>query len=308
MWFKNLLIYRFNTPFTLSPEVLHDLLAEKIFSPCGSQDLVTLGWVPPCGGDDSPLVHAANGFIMVCLQRQQKLLPGGVVNEVLADKVAEIEENEDRKLGRKERSELKDEIIFELLPRAFTRTSKLYAYIDPRDGLLVVNTTSHSRAEELLSELRERLGSLPVVPLKTRNPIPAVLTGWLREQQAAAGFAVGGECDLRDKSDETALIRCRNQDLFAAEILNHLETGMYVTKMELAWDGGIECVVDEKLVVRRLRLGDLINERIDEIDADSASEQFDADFALMTGEFAKFIPALVEALGGETETGARGGD
>lgn len=298
MWFKNLLIYRFSKPFTLSAEELAALLEDKAFQPCGSQDLATLGWVAPINQEGSPLVHAAGGRMMICLQRQQKLLPGGVVNEVLAEKVAEIEAREDRRVGKNERTELKDEIVFELLPRAFTRTARLYAYIDAPAGLLVVNTSSYTRAEELISQLRDRLGTLPVIPLKPMNPIPAILTRWLQEQQAPAGFAIGGECELRDAADDTAVIRCKNQDLFSEEIRSHLQAGMYVSKMVVSWAGGIDCLVDEKFALKRLRFGDLINDKLGEVDAESAAEQFDVDFTIMTGEFAAFIPALLEALGG----------
>jgi len=300
MLFKNLLVYRFTQPFTLDQETLHQQLAAKPFRPCGSQDLATHGWVPPVGADDAPLTHSTNGCLMVCLQRQEKVLPAAVVNEVLTEKVAEIEDREGRRPGKKERSELKDQIVFELLPRAFSRTGRLYAYIDPRAGLLVINSSSHKRAEDLMSQLREVLGGLPVLPLKTRNPVPATLTHWLLDGTAPLGFSLGGECELKDNRDETAVIRCKNQDLSSEDIRNHIDGGMFVSKLALSWDGGIEFVVDDKLALKRLRFGDLIADKLAEVDADSAVEQFDVDFAIMSGEFATFIPALLEALGGES--------
>ena len=138
-----------------------------------------------------------------------------------------------------------------------------------------------------------------MLPLETRDPIPATLTHWLRDGAAPAGFALGGECELRDSADDSAVIRCKNQDLGSEEIRSHLDAGMYVSKLTLAWSGDIAFMVDDKLAVKRLKFGDLINDRLGEVNAESAAEQFDVDFAIMTGEFAAFVPALLAALGGE---------
>ena len=57
-------------------------------------------------------------------------------------------------------------------------------------------------------------------------------------------------------------------------------------------------MLTDKLEIKRLAFLDIIKEEA-ETQAETAAEQFDADFALMTGELAHFLPDLVAALGGE---------
>src|SRR5690606_20440038 len=113
-------------------------LAEFCFNPCGSLDPMRYGFVPPMGNHGTDFVHATNGYIMFCAKKQEKLLPGGVIKEQLEGKVQAISEAESRPVGRKERDTLKDEIIFSLLPHAFTRSTLDYAYIATQDNLIVV--------------------------------------------------------------------------------------------------------------------------------------------------------------------------
>lgn len=300
MWFKNLLVYRFTRPFSTSLEELNEKLSAAAFRPCGSQEQSSYGWSKPLGDAGSEYLHAANGYVMLCARQQEKVLPAAVVNEVLDEKVREIQDRDGRKPGRKERSDLKDEITFDLLPRAFSRSRKLFAYIDIEAGLLCVDSASHKKAEDLLALLRETLGSLPVIPLKAKNTAQHSLTQWV-SGAAPAGFEVGGECELRDSADETAVIRAKNQDLSSEQIQGHLKSGMFVSKLAMSWAGGIDFLVDDQLVLKRLAFGDLIRERADDIHADTVAEQFDADFSIMTGEFAKFIPAVLDAFGGEDQ-------
>ncbi len=299
MWFKNLQIYRFSKACELTHEILNDMLAEQFFVPCGSQDLHRSGWVPPLGRHGSEFVHSTGGYMMVCLKRQDKLLPAAVINEELEDRALAIEEQESRKLPRKERQTLKDEIMFSLLPKAFVRSSLQFAYISPKDNLLVVDAASEKRAEELLSELRSAAGSLSVIPLTAGNQPVDVMTQWVNSGNPAENFELGEECELRDNADIRSIIRCKNQDLATTEIVSHLKTGMHVSKLALSWQQRIECLIDEKLSVKRLRFSDLVYEKAAEVEADDAAQQFDIDFSIMSLELSGFFKALVSAFGGE---------
>lgn len=299
MWFKNLQLYRFTKPFELDAETLGQQLEQNSFAPCRSQESSRSGWVSPLGRHGSELVHSANGYLMICTRRQDKLLPAAVINEALEEKVVEIEERETRSLPRKERRSLREEITFSLLPRALARSTLQYAYISPRDNLLVIDTSSAKRAEEVLDDLREALGSLSVIPLTSRSQPIDVMTRWVNSGQAGNGFTLGEECELRDNNDVSCLIRCKNQDLSTTEIVNHLKTGMHVSKLALSWKERIECVVDENLVLRRLRFSDLIHEQANDIEAEDVATRFDTDFSIMTLELSAFIAALIEAYGGE---------
>ncbi|WP_101757651.1 recombination-associated protein RdgC [Oceanicoccus sp. KOV_DT_Chl] len=301
MWFKNLQVYRFTKPFDLSADALAGQLEPKAFQPCGSQDVSRYGWVPPLGQPDAEYVHVTSGYIMICAKKQDKVLPAAVVNEALAERVATIQNQEGRGVGRKERQTLKEDITFELLPRAFARSSLQFAYISPHEGLLVVNSASAKRAEELISFLRDSIGSVPVIPLTANNVPQHTMTAWLNAGQIPAQFELGHECELRDPSDEGGVIRCKHQDLSSAEINSHLKSGMYVSKLGLCWKGGISFLLDDQLAIKRLSFDDLIQEKAAQVETQDAADQFDVDFSIMSLELKGLIAAITDAFGGENQ-------
>jgi recombination associated protein RdgC len=301
MWFKNLRLYRFTQPFSLTHDQLADALAGHSFKPCGSLDPMRYGWVPPLGREGVEYVHSANGYMMICAKRQEKILPAAVVNEQLDERVAEISAAEARHVSRKERQELKDEVIFSLMPKAFTKSSLDFAYIAPREGLIVINAASAKRAEELLSALREALGSLGLIPVTPNHAPTQMMTHWLRSGELPAEFSLGEECELQGGKDGR-VIRCKNQDLTADEIMGHLNSGMFVSRLALTWKEAIHCLVDDQLAVKRLKFEDSVQERASDRNPESKAEEFDADFAIMTLELSAFIEALLAAFGGEDQS------
>jgi recombination associated protein RdgC len=304
MWFKNLRVYRLTKEFTLTAEKLNELLEPAAFVPCGSQDVARYGWVPPLGRHGSELVHSTNGYLMVCAKKQEKVIPAAVVNEMVEEKALIISEKESRNVGRKERQNLKDEVLLEMRPKAFARSRLQYAYIAPQDGWVVVNASSAKAAEELLENLREALSSLAVVPLAAKNIPQQTMTHWLTAPEAPAQFEFGHECELRDPKDSGSVIRCKNQDLVAEEIHNHLVAGLQVHKLGLVWKEHVELMVDDQLSIKRLKFGDEVLEKADSREAEDAVQSFDNDFAVMTVEISALLKDLLEAFGGASAESA----
>jgi recombination associated protein RdgC len=300
MWFRNLLVYRLTQDIPLDADTLEKALEAKLARPCASQELSTYGFIAPFGkGEDAPLVHASGDFLLLAARKEERILPGSVVRDALKDKVDEIEAEQMRKVYKKERDQLKDDIVQTFLPRAFIRKSATFAAIAPKQGLILIDASSPKRAEDLLSTLREAIGSLPVRPLTVKIAPSATLTDWVKTQQAAPDFHVLDECELRDSHEDGGVVRCKRQDLTSDEIQLHMTSGKVVTQLSLAWQDKLSFVLDDKLVVKRLRFEDLLQDQAEQDGGDDDLGQQDASFTLMMLTLVDFLPALFEALGGE---------
>lgn len=298
MWFRNLLIYPLDEPFQLSAEELHDKLSGRPSRDCGGMEIATYGWEPPLGRHGQLLTHALGHCTMICLRREERVVPAAIVNQRLSNRIGDLEEAQGRKVGRRERAEIKDEIFFEMLSKAFTRTVLTYAYIDSGNGWLLVDAASTKRAEELISLLRETLGSLKLHPLEVIQSPTQVLTSWLSDGGVPAEFIIGDECELRDPAAEGGVVRCRRQDLAGREINAHLKAGKQVVKMSIEWQQKLRFVLTESLALKRLKFLDLIQEAAAESEAEDEATRFDVDFALMSLELGGFVNSLLRLFGG----------
>jgi len=301
MWFKNLQVFRLKEPFALTQAQLEEQLAAMRFRPCGSMELGVQGWFPPLGGGSEQLCFAANGCFLLCLRREEKILPASVVNDMLAEKVEQIETEEARTVHRKEKKQLKDDIFMSLLPRAFTRSALVYAYIDPEAGWILVDSATPKRAEELVSELRRSLGSLPVKPLAVKQLPAEVMTRWLSGIEQPQDMVLEDQCELRDPDAEGGIVRCRRQDLEGEEIQVHLKAGKQVVQLAVDWEERVSALITDQPALKRLRFADeLVEEAADSADGDSAA-LLDADFTLMSLELRRLVGRLIELFGGVEE-------
>jgi recombination associated protein RdgC len=301
MWFKNVRAYRLTKPFDLSPEILGQKLVGRSFVPCAKSQAQSAGWVPPLGEESDELVHVAAGRMLLKLKREEKLLPSTVVREQLDEKVAAIESEQGRKVYRKERLNLKDEIVQDCLPRAFSRSTHVYAYIDVKANWIFVDAASATRAEEFLNLLRECIGSFPVLLPQVNNAPAAVMTAWLLHRNLPEDFELGQECELREPGEDGGVVRCRGVDLLSEEVETHLHAGKQVARLALGWDERLSLLLAEDLCLRRLKFADELMKENEEIPEADQAARLDADFALMADAVTGLQQRVLALFGGEAE-------
>lgn len=285
IFFRNLCLFRFSKT---AAEAIEDnafvpQLKKHALKPCGALETQTKGWISPYGRGEETLVHAMGTFSLLTLGIESKLLPAAVVNEELASKLEALQaQRGENRISGRERKRLKDEVLLDLLPKAFVAPSRLSGYLDHRSGWLLIDTSSRKSAEGFLTVLRESLGHFPATLLDPEESPKSLMTNWLMGDKLPPGFELGDECELTDPTDRGAVVRCRRQDLDSEEIRQHLKSGKQVTQLGLVISDHVSFVLTEDLTIRKLKFLDVVTEEIEKTDRDSYKDELDASFAVMS--------------------------
>lgn len=296
--FKNCITYHFQPPKGFTAEQLNQALAAHPFTPCGSQELSRSGWSAPAMCIEG-MVLDSSGFLLIALEQEERILPPAAVRQQLEEKVATIEAEQSRKVYRKEKLQLKDEVVMDMLPRSFTKSRTTHAIICPAQGLIHVDAASHKRAEDLLNQLRKALGSLNVRLPNTLHSPDKVMTSWLLGEAMPGQWVLEDECELRDPMTEGGKINAKGQDLLSDEITAHITGGYVVKRLALEWAQQYRFVLHEDLSIHRLRLSDECRQELDENTPEDMQAALEADVWRWGVELARLNKELIVALGGD---------
>jgi recombination associated protein RdgC len=274
---------------------LEDQLNACALKSVGPLELSSRGFITPFG-DGELMARRVGDSIWISVGTEDKLLPSSVVNDLLQKKLTTMEQQEGRRPGGRARKRLKEDIVHELLPRAFVRPGRVDAFLLLSRDLVVVDTSSRKQAEMVVSELRNALGSFPALPLNAEIAPRAVLTGWIAGEPLPDGLTLGDEATLKDAADKGASIKATRQELTGEEIGKHLEAGKQVTRLALMLGDHVSFSVGEDLVVRKFKLLDGAVQKLESTDAEDLCAELDARFALCSAEIGEVFDALMAPL------------
>ena len=202
-----------------------------------------LGLVPAIKGEDLIIDLDGLGKVMA-VQFNERILPGKVRDEKLQAEVARLEAREGRMVGKKEYAQLRQQVEFDLLPKAFIRRTVvpvLFYKHEMGKQIMLVCTSSHKRADDVVALLLGVFG-IDLMPWKieTESSISGVLTTLASNGNADPDE----ECWLHFSPLDSAVIRGENkqtirikdkpvesqdvQDLLSGE-------GQIVHELALAW-------------------------------------------------------------------------
>lgn len=302
MWFKQTQILQLSPALRFDTEALCDHLQPLTFTPCLPSLPFSCGFVPPLEQEDAPLAHGVNGYMLLCLQLEEKILPATVVRQAVEEKAKEISALRDRKVSQKEKYALKDEIIQTLLPRAFSKMSRIYAYVDTKNNWLVLDTVSKPRAEKFLELLKKSLPATSMQPL-IATKLTTALTRWLSHENYPETFTIEKSCVLSDPRKQSRVIRCQQQDLSANGIQWILKDGCEVTQLALSWREHVQFVLADDFSLRSIKFQDEVIAQAKELEPETKQQQFAADFFIMTEVLSALLKDLAESFIQITEKG-----
>ena len=289
------MLYRIGEAWTPSIKQIEAALGRNQFIECAPSQEKSMGWASPRGEEHGALVESVGGQLILKFVIEAKLLPGSVVKRLVAQKAEKIEATTGRKPGKKHARDLREDAIRELLPLAFTRQAAVKVWIDPKAKLLVIDTTSQPKADEVMTALIRALDGFTVTLLQTTASPNAAMSQWLTQREAPGRFDLDRECELKSTDDMQSSVRYSRHVLEIAEIGKHVESGKVPTRLAMFWDGKISFLLTDTLQIKKIRFLDGVFKEPGGEDED----RFDADTAIATGEMSKLLPDLIAALGGE---------
>jgi len=304
--FKNLIIYRTGADWRPTPEFLAEAIGKAPFVECAPTQQKSIGFVPPRGEAHAPMVERVDGQMILKLRTEVRSVPVATVLKRVDEIAAQIEDQTGRKPGRKQRKELKEQALHELLPMAFTKTGDTLVWINPESRTLVVNSASQSKADEVVTLLAQTLTGLSMSLVQTQTSPAAAMAHWLGSEDGAENlvvdhaFTIDRECELKSTDEMKSVVRYGRHNLDTDEVKQHIVSGKVPTKLAMTWRDRVSFVLTDSMHIRKVAFLDVVFEGA--VSSDKG-EAFDADVAISTGELGQLIPDLVDALGGEMKVG-----
>lgn len=295
MWFKQV------TPFRL-PELpekryLDESLGNSWFTEPQGLGWFTEGFTHPTAFSDTA-VFGAEKTMLIALKREEKVLPSAAIKHKLDEQVVKIQTAEGRNVGRKEKHELREAIIDDLLPKALIKSSRTYGLF--AGEWLFVDTANRRKAENLLTKLREALGGLPAQQLFTRKSPASLMTNWLLRGEAQGRFVLDSDVTLVGVGDVAPKVKISRKDLTAEDVVQHAKNGMRVTELGLIWNDRVAFILTQDLTLKRIQWLDVVQEEA-EGSCDDAESMAYATQLLMEAALSAMLGELVDLLGGWQE-------
>lgn len=284
-------------PGAVDPATLETALAKRPYQACTAGQVLSAGWVeavPSLGLAGCTM----DGQTLLALHVETKTVPGSALQAELDKRVKEIEDSQGRKVGRKERRDLKEAIVEGLLSRARPSYKTIGVWIDTRDNWLIVGSTSANVVDLVTETLSKTLEAPACGPLRTNRSAGGVMTEWLSTEEAPEGLSVDMDCTLKGPEGQSVRFTKHSLD---GQVKVHLEQGKWPVALGLTFKDRLSFVLTEKAELKRIAYLDiLIEQHAEEMETceDMATAK-KADMIFMGGQFRELLPALVEHLGGE---------
>ena len=309
--FKSACFFRTADDFVLpDTDALERVLQKSRFVPCGPTQPESTGWLPPRGNKSKVLAEAVGGQLILKLCTEKRAVPSSAVKSAVEERVERYKaETGNERVPAKLKKEFKEEVLLDLLPRAFSKRTTTLLWLDAKGRMLVVDAGSLAGADRIVSSLLAALlevpGAAPSLDLQlvhTQTSPSASMAHWLSTREAPWHFTVDRDCELKAADEQKSSVRYARHTLDIDEVAQHIAAGKVPTQLAMTWNDRVSFVLSDAGQIRKLKMLDVVLKEAED-GKGKDDDNFDANAAILTGELSQLIPDLLEALGGELQPG-----
>lgn len=223
-------------------------------------------------GDELFIDVQGAGF-MAMVQFNERILPGSVQKEKIAERLAAMEEQDGRKAGKKQYAQVRDDVIMEMLPMALIKR-KLIPVLFIGERLFIFTTSAKKCDDTLLLLIRampaDTISASPLMNCVTNN-IVGTLTTMAKEGGSETDFADGHDrYDTFETTDVAVIkgenketIRIKDKDIDARDVQELLKQKYELSALGLSFieagdtEHSATIVLTDKLIVSRFALSEV---------------------------------------------------
>jgi recombination associated protein RdgC len=296
MWFKNIRLYPLKSAITISGDALETALASQAFTPCSANQPCSSGFVSALL-DESMLSFTSGYFTTVRLQVQERVLPAAAVKETLEERVATMEAQSGRKLSARQKRELKEQIVDELMPRAFTKSRHIRAFWPSNKPWIAIDTATSAQAETVLNHLREALGSLPVASADFGQSPTRLMSNWATRSAVPPPWSLEDEVEWFDPRDADCRVRLKGWAMDDPLVQTVAERQLLVGKLRVSWKEALSATLTQEGALTRIRYSDAMTEK-DDADHMEPLAARAHEFSVMASQTSAFLDDFLSVLQG----------
>lgn len=264
MSIKNLRFYTVDTgdinDILKNDTAIEEKLNEVAFRPCAKDELSSVGFVPVFDGTDALHFSCGDNYLFKVAE-EAKILPSSTVKREVKNVIL-VKENElKRTLKKSEKDAIKAAVANKLLSQALTSYKEFLIWLNPKEKIVGVATTSAKKAEGAIALLRAAFTTFPAQLLSPQTMPELVMTEWLKNPLTLTEiFQFGNDTTLKSTDEDGATIKASKEDLTSEEISIHLESKV-VKEISLHYDNVADIKLTSDLVIKSFKPVDLYLEK-----------------------------------------------
>lgn len=297
-------------PFIIDADYdyIEDLSDLKATDPSGGQ-WRAIGFAEPIKGEGYMVDLSGSGDLLA-VQFNERILPGKVRDEALAKKVAHIEQQEGRKVSKKEYAQLRDQVEFDLLPKAFIRRTVVPVILSKQ--YMLICTSSAKRVDDCIGVLAAAINSELDRAVQVKDDLKSqfrslALGDWwgMNADGMVAPFGATDNAVL--KGENKKAIRIKDKPLEDGDVQDIIRLAEYdVCELGVAYGDKWDSEPEMTFTVNT----SFVFKRIETVGIKTSGKEYDlhAHAAFVALQYRKMLTDFIEANGGLVESVADGDD